>query len=524
MRLKERLSEVDAVRYGELSMPSAKRPPVVLLLPLGWAIVAIGSIVWSFWSEQAVHAAFGSLASLTACLPLLSPQYRMFSPWTPVAAAISLAAGLRGLVLSAGIEGRVSHDALWLLGRDPDYFVPGYAIYLLGVVTLTLSYLRHRTTSAGEPVRRLPRPIQIGSRVVVVIILCAAVGLISFLFFAYSTDGFSLSSFSEKRTTIDSVELSSEYQSFGVLRWINGTSQLAFWFAIAYFKNGREYRNKGAIRTLFLFLLFLNAIALPVYASSRLEVAFVVIVALIIYGLVNPAGISARKVLPLVVVLISMLAVMTFLRASLQSNVYSAVSADALLTSATEGIVYSRNLGDMATSAHIVNSVPGSLEFQNGATIAKWLVAPIPRAIWPDKPLIAPGPIIGNVIFGTDRSGVPPGYIGEMYLNFGVLGVVIGCLIFGQILSWIEGRFPRSALLADPLLAVTYAVVFFRFGLLAYGLGLGAGLYRIVSDLVLLVVVSMIISGRVALSERSSAKSATQMQVGVRRRRSWVHR
>lgn len=497
-----RVADVSPTDPSFTPSDKAAAVPRYAWVPLMWSVGTSIAIAWALFDTQALHMVFGSLAALIASLPLLSRNYRILSPWTPVALAISLAAGVRGVVQSSGLELRLTLDYLWFLGRQPEYFLSSYIVYIVGVTTMTAVYMFFRMSShppdeARELKQLVYRPLTLW-----IILGLAGVGFAAFVQFVQATDGFSLASLSQKRTTIDRVELSAEYESHGEIRWLNGLSAIAFWFAVAYFRSGARESRSQAFRAVVLGLLFLNALALPLYASSRSEVAYLIIVTLVIRALIGRSALRRQALVVIAVGLITVLAGMTFMRATLQSNAYAQVTPDALLTSATEGTVYDRTFGDMATSAHIIANVPERLEYQNGATIAQWLVAPVPRAIWPEKPLIAPGPLIGQALYGTDRSGVPPGYIAEMYWNFGLVGVLVGAMLLGWLLARLEAWLPLQSLRADPLLSITYAVVFFRFGLFAWSGGLGAGLYRLASEMVLLAVVSHLIAGRVALSGR----------------------
>jgi oligosaccharide repeat unit polymerase len=470
-----------------------------------WAVMTTIGVTWALLSPDGLHMAFGSLASLIACLPLLRTQYHFISAWTPVALAISLAAGLRGVVQTLGWDLRLTLDYMWFLGRTPEYFTRAYVVYIIGVAAITATYLlmSYKTPiKSGSPPTR---PLVYRTFTLWVIFAFAGTGFVAFILFAQGTDGFSLSTLSQKRTTIDSIELSDSYESHGELRWINGMSAIALWFAIAYFRSAPGQRFVPFFRSIVLIGLLLNALALPVYASSRSEVAYVIIVTLVVRSLV---GKSTRRRGPIIatgLVLLVLLAGMTFLRATLQSNAYDEFSTDALLTSATEGTVYDRTFGDMTTSAHIISNVPGKLQYQNGATIAQWLIAPIPRSVWSEKPLIAPGPLIGQAVYGTERSGVPPGFVAEMYWNFGLGGVIVGGALLGALLNRLDTWFRLAELRVDPLLALTYAAVAFRFGLFAWSGGLGSAVYRSLSDFVLVAVASTLIAGRVALPRPAAA-------------------
>ena len=66
--------------------------------------------------------------------------------------------------------------------------------------------------------------------------------------------------------------------------------------------------------------------------------------------------------------------------------------------------------------------------------------------MWEDKPIVRIGAEVGAALFGTTlRGGVPPGMIGELFLNFGWLGIPIGMLVFGLFLGFIHTRYGLRA-------------------------------------------------------------------------------
>ncbi|HEX7794232.1 MAG TPA: hypothetical protein VF456_07780 [Vicinamibacterales bacterium] len=81
--------------------------------------------------------------------------------------------------------------------------------------------------------------------------------------------------------------------------------------------------------------------------------------------------------------------------------------------------------------------------FANGETILEAVLAPIPRALWPDKPSAA-----GSGDLVTRFTGVPfaegtsvgIGQVMELYVNFGTPGVVVGFIVLGALLGYVDAR------------------------------------------------------------------------------------
>ena len=153
-------------------------------------------------------------------------------------------------------------------------------------------------------------------------------------------------------------------------------------------------------------------------------------------------------------------------------------AADAVQKASMEdslkSLLLNRNGPNLAKTAHIINHLPGKLEFQYGRTIAVWALAPIPRAIFPGKPLIHSGPIIGTEIYGTKVSGVPPGLIAEMYWNFHLAGAILGLFLTGVGLRWIYEQFWRLNSDAAVLIPMyLFSLQEIGYGVLGHSLGFG---------------------------------------------------
>ena len=144
-----------------------------------------------------------------------------------------------------------------------------------------------------------------------------------------------------------------------------------------------------------------------------------------------------------------------------------------------------RNMLDIAKSCHIINGVPRKMEYRNGEMLWAWMAAPIPTSYWPDKPRWAnQGLTVNRQIFEYrgDLSGCPPGLIGELHWNFGILGIWVGMftagLVFRQIyLAFYEHRF-------NPTSILIYTMIVTRFVLFSLGNDLGTGIVKLGLDLV----------------------------------------
>jgi hypothetical protein len=88
-----------------------------------------------------------------------------------------------------------------------------------------------------------------------------------------------------------------------------------------------------------------------------------------------------------------------------------------------------------------VNMIQYTGDYAYGKTVGDAMIALVPRVLWPEKPTAAGS---GNLVedytgftFGENTS-VGMGQVLEFYINFGTLGVVIGFLFFGVLITLVD--------------------------------------------------------------------------------------
>ena len=111
---------------------------------------------------------------------------------------------------------------------------------------------------------------------------------------------------------------------------------------------------------------------------------------------------------------------------------------------------------DPAKTAIIVETFPERLPFLHGRTYLEFVIAPIPRAIWPEKPDVRNSYFVAEEVLDLrTNSGVPPSGLAEFYMNFGWPGIVLGMFLTGVLSAWLYRRY-RTA--PNPQLArIPYA-------------------------------------------------------------------
>lgn len=90
----------------------------------------------------------------------------------------------------------------------------------------------------------------------------------------------------------------------------------------------------------------------------------------------------------------------------------------------------------------------GAVDYLYGRSVWEGLIALVPRALWPEKPVGAGSPKIVSEMTGlvlSDTTSFGVGNVMEFQINFGIPGVVGGFLLLG----WLLGLLDRKAAIAE---------------------------------------------------------------------------
>ncbi len=124
----------------------------------------------------------------------------------------------------------------------------------------------------------------------------------------------------------------------------------------------------------------------------------------------------------------------------------------------------STNLSDIRLFVLVANVYGRLLPWQYGTTLLRIGMQFVPRTLWPNKPLDL-GLEIASLYAGPNPlAGTPPGFFPEMYLNFHIVGVLIGGFGLGAILAamyraWILERPTAARVVMYAILVPTILIV-----------------------------------------------------------------
>jgi oligosaccharide repeat unit polymerase len=97
---------------------------------------------------------------------------------------------------------------------------------------------------------------------------------------------------------------------------------------------------------------------------------------------------------------------------------------------------YMTNFMQLQILTLLVDQIPSSMPYQSGASFLSFFTIVVPHALWPDKPLPSPGILAVHFwpqMWYDHGTTMPPGIIGELYMNFAWWGVFLGMVVFGGI-------------------------------------------------------------------------------------------
>jgi oligosaccharide repeat unit polymerase len=319
-----------------------------------------------------------------------------------------------------------------LLYRSEAFLVSPMIIVILGLGAMTAGYMLPRS-GVRLPIHRFDRGRPWPRwRFVVVVAGLGAISVIGgFLFFRQL--GIDLQSFA----TLDTLSLKrrldvggTQLASLAYFRWLTMGVSTAFYVALARVATS-EGRTSIPMKLAVLFLGLMSVI-FPFLVSSRSSVLRVMVYAAMIWHCLR-RQISVKALTIFGVVAVSIFASMGALRAFAQKGDSSRIEGLTQLAVVGGSVIVDRHFLDITKTGHIIDAVPNQIGWAYGSTLVTWVVAPIPRSLWPGKPIIRPGLKLGSEVFGNPegRGAVPPGAVAEFYMNFGVMGVLIGMFVLG---------------------------------------------------------------------------------------------
>ena len=447
------------------------RLSVAVVVALGAAAAGTaGALVVSLFPQRLATPALAVALSLLALAPVLHALLKrgdLFQPVVPVGLFFFLDFGMRTLVVDAGSE---LADQFVFLNIDD---TRGWAV-ALAVLALGLTYAGYYAPWWRRAVQQLPQPmVALPERAPWVVLgLIYAVGVIARVVLLL-----------DRGATFASLDLQERLtDDFNVLLQLGSFSQFAVLLAGVYAFRRDRVRPGVAAAVL--------AVIAPVEAVFTVAFGSKHVVAVLLVGLAGLYNYRVRRLsglrflLAVATAVIVTFGVVTIYRdrvhqgslqrptdlASLATS--PAALAGELVAAGPSEFFYAalRTLVNRQTAGETLASILAygdtvDLEITGVDLALIPAFAFVPRAIWPDKP--APfSPQVSSAFRGVqgNRTSFGITHIGDLFLRYGLAGVVIGSLMLGLLYrllyDWLVNRPGATAVSTVLYLALLWRIMF----------------------------------------------------------------
>jgi len=224
-------------------------------------------------------------------------------------------------------------------------------------------------------------------------------------------------------------------------------------------------RKAHALDTVLLTVNFLCIFVVAFIFSNRFN---------LLLGFVDMAAIAAVFVRRIISPRFVLLGLGVFAAMILASELRMGEGRD---RSVLEHIYEGRYFADVERTDKVIDYYE-TAEHLHGKTLYGWLFIALPSSYGDGgEAFLNMGWNIGYHVFGLKMSGVPPGFIGELYMNFGSMGILIGGLLFGIVSAYVAMRLHDRSKIS--WLAVLLALIAIRVGLVLFNGNLGTAMIKI---------------------------------------------
>jgi oligosaccharide repeat unit polymerase len=432
------------------------------------------SLLLAIWS--AVLAPIASLAVVIPSLVILfiiaipaivTCSIDAFSPWAYLLYFVFLDVFIRSLYIANDAPSADVIGEIFLLGRDKSFLLLPGLVMIVGSIFLVMGYLSGNN-ARGEGGKLDPSRDEWNSRrfglVIALLMVLSWVGIYSFVRATLGDLGALLAeNLSSYRGVSDDL---AEYRAHGYLRALAGLSDLAFYLALTAILTSRR---KPKALVLSCILAFLTSAMFYFFTQSRGGLVLLIINAVALRYYLRGRRVPYKILVVAVPISVASILLLTGLR---QGSGYTLESIASLSpTRVVEPLIVNNGGIDVSKTGHIMKYVGPDLRLSYGSTYGWLFVAWIPRQYWPTKPVNI-DTTIGMKIYDAVSYGtgaVPPGFFGELFLNFWYFGIPIGCWLLGRFIRFLHARFIQQTVGRNAILV--YVVCFMSTGIAVLGSG-----------------------------------------------------
>jgi len=450
---------------------------------LGLMLLATGAVVIEGSRVDALILLVSLSALMVCMLPaVLQKTYQPYEPLTFVIASVLMGCTLKAFYLVFFYGSNETIDGKLLLNLNIDVLVFGSLVLLCGITFFTLGYCYAGSLKFGRT--QVKNSSWSYRKIVGWSAVVTAISALSFIVFAFmvgaSING--LEGLSAKRFRDDDGAVTAS-RSGSVDYLLYRLALLAklplYLLFIVKLKRGFAMLS---VPGLLLFVAGFLSVFVPFFVNNRagilLPLVDVGIITLMILGRLN----------------LKLTAIVTVIGLS-SVVVGGLLRSEADLGGFYDQIFGGRYLIDLTKTAHIVNAYASGDNFLHGITLISWIFQVIPFLEHPKPEMMNVGFYLGYEVFGYVASGVPPGVIAELFINFNWVGVSLGMLLIGFLLKAFYMKFGTA--LNNSEYVLIYALASTRLTIFLFNNGVSIALLKTALDLIALLGIFVLIRTKV---------------------------
>ena len=180
-----------------------------------------------------------------------------------------------------------------------------------------------------------------------------------------------------------------------------------------------------------------------VQSGSRRVIGVVVGVALVFWVLVQDRRLKVKHALAAILTMVALLLAMQVMLQYRNVGLTAALSDPLVAAGDTPANDYLHVDDNFYRLCQVIQLIPSTHSYVYHGYLLYAVVRPIPRVLWPDKPVDAGFDLTRAV--GDREVSYSCSVIGELYMSLGFLGIAIGGWLYGRFAALVNGMLTQSA-------------------------------------------------------------------------------
>jgi oligosaccharide repeat unit polymerase len=458
------------------TLAAGRNPPAMVAF-----VATSGFLVAAAWLATGYAL---TVLAVCVCLVTLIPialrreSFDVFAPWNYLFYFVLLNVLVRSMLLDLELgNDAIDFNATFYRDQPPDFLINSMALMLCGFVFLATGYLLPKSRPEVLQLRIFQSEVFHASRyrsLVVWLLLISLAAVAGFVAMTFAGVGdFTLRMLSSHRGLSSDL---TEYRGYGYLRLLAGLSSLAAYLAYVQSRLNPSVRERRFYRRA-LYVAVLVSLMMAFYTQSRAALIFVFLNIIFIRYYLEGRRLPWKILIVVAPVIVTLFIITSGLRSGSGVNLTERIRP----INVVAPIVLTNGGIDASKTGHIINYFDATQEFKLGQSLVQFVWAVVPREIWPSKPPNLDTEI-GEKIYGArtyGSSAVPPGFFGEMYMNFWYAGIVMGALLLGMVIKRIDNLLRGNRHNVNFILC--YVLLLQQIGLSVMGSGVSSTIIGVLS-------------------------------------------